>query len=66
MGLWGAMSLVVGSVVGSGIFLAPAMVADHVPSPALLLLVWAVAGLLSLLAALTIAELGAMFPKAGG
>lgn len=59
--------LVIGSVIGSGIFIVPATVlrqtGEHV-GPALL--VWLVAGILSLLGALTYAELGAMNPKAGG
>jgi amino acid transporter len=66
MGLVGATSLVVGSVIGSGIFLTPAIVARHLPSPTFLLLAWVVGGLLSLGAALTFAELAGMYPHAGG
>ncbi|MGH7751667.1 MAG: amino acid permease, partial [Gemmatimonadales bacterium] len=61
------MLLVVGSVIGSGIFIVPATVlrqTGEFVGPALL--VWLVGGILSLLGALTYAELGAMNPKAGG
>jgi basic amino acid/polyamine antiporter, APA family len=58
--------LVVASVVGSGIFLAPSVVADLLPHPGFILLAWFVGGLLSLAGALANAELGAMFPRAGG
>lgn len=61
------MLLVVGSVIGSGIFIVPATVLQQTEGyvgPALL--VWLVGGVLSLLGALTYAELGAMNPKAGG
>jgi len=55
-----------GSVIGSGIFLTPAMIAKALPSPMWILFVWIVGGLLALTGALTFAELGAMMPKAGG
>jgi APA family basic amino acid/polyamine antiporter len=52
--------------VGSGIFLTPSQIAGHLPSPWLILLVWGIGGVITLTGALTFAELGAMFPKAGG
>lgn len=58
--------LVVSSVIGVGIFLTPGTVADHLPSPGLFLAAWLVGGLLSLAGALANAELGAMYPHAGG
>lgn len=59
--------LVVGTVIGSGIFLVPAVVLRQVQgSLVLALLVWAIAGVLSLLGALTYGELGAGRPEAGG
>src|SRR5829696_10569321 len=61
-----ALCVVVGSVIGSGIFIVPAGVAKHVPSIAGIALVWVVGGLFSLAGALTLAELGAMLPRAGG
>jgi len=61
-----AVSLVVGCMVGAGIFLTPAAVALQVGSPARVLGIWLVAGCLAFLGGLAYAELGAMFPKAGG
>ncbi len=58
--------LVVASVIGSGIFLTPVTVAGLLPHPGAILAVWLVGGLLSLAGALANAELGAMFPRAGG
>jgi APA family basic amino acid/polyamine antiporter len=61
-----AISCVVGSAIGSGIFLVPAAIATKVPYVGVIALVWIVAGLYSLAGALTLAELGAMLPHAGG
>jgi len=61
-----AVSLVVGCMVGAGIFLTPAVVASEVGSPPRVLAVWIVAGALAFLGGLAYAELGAMFPRAGG
>jgi basic amino acid/polyamine antiporter, APA family len=61
-----ATALVVGSMIGSGIFIVSAPILREVGTPGLLLLVWAISGLLTLLGALTYGELAAMFPKAGG
>ncbi|HEB88205.1 MAG TPA: APC family permease [Deltaproteobacteria bacterium] len=66
LSLWDASMLIVASVVGSGIFFTPAQVAALLPSGGLILLAWAVGALLSLAGAFTNAELGAMFPRAGG
>ena len=59
-------SLVIGAVIGSGIFMTSGFIADYLPSPGLILLVWLVGGFITLAGALTFAELGAMFPRAGG
>jgi amino acid transporter len=56
----------VGSVIGSGIFLVPATVANNVPFMGGIVLVWLIGGLFSGAGALTLAELGAMLPQAGG
>jgi APA family basic amino acid/polyamine antiporter len=64
--LYGLTMVAIGSCVGSGIFLTPSQIAGHLPSPWLILLVWGVGGIITLTGALTFAELGAMFPKAGG
>src|SRR3954464_11087601 len=61
-----AFCVVVGSVIGSGIFIVPAEVARHVPYFGAILLVWIVGGVFSAAGALTLAELGAMLPRAGG
>lgn len=66
LGLVSATLLIVGSAIGSGIFRLPAVMADQLGSPWLLIGVWALSGLLSLTGALTFAEMGAMFPRAGG
>jgi APA family basic amino acid/polyamine antiporter len=66
LGLQDAVFLVVASVVGSGIFLTPGPIAERLPHPGLIFAVWIGGGLLSLAGALANAELGAMFPRAGG
>src|SRR5215831_4788766 len=59
-------AIVVGTVIGTGVFLKAAVMAQTVGSPGLVLWAWVVAGLLSLAGALTYAELGALLPRAGG
>jgi APA family basic amino acid/polyamine antiporter len=66
LGPWGAASLVVGTIIGTGVFLKTAVMAQIGGSGAWVLAAWGAAGLLSLVGALTYAELGAMFPAAGG
>lgn len=61
-----ALCVVVGSTIGSGIFLVPAEIAHKVPSMAGIVTLWIVGGLFSLAGALTLAELAAMLPRAGG
>src|SRR6266545_378617 len=61
-----ATALVVGSMIGSGIFIVSAEIMREVHSPSLLLIVWALSGVVTLLGALSYGELAAMFPKAGG
>ena len=58
--------LVIGAVIGSGIFMTTGFIAEYLPSPGLILIVWLVGGFIALSGALSFAELGAMFPKAGG
>src|SRR4029453_15413695 len=60
------IALVVGTVIGTGVFLKTAIMAQDTGSPALVLAAWVVAGLLSLGGALAYAEPGAMLPEAGG
>lgn len=59
-------ALVVGTVIGTGVFLKTAVMAQQVGTPTLVLAAWIAAGLLSLAGALSYAELGAMLPQAGG
>ncbi len=61
-----ATALVVGSMIGSGIFIVSADILRQVPSPGLLLAVWLFSGVVTLLGAISYGELAAMFPKAGG
>ena len=58
--------LVVGNVIGSGIFLTTGGMAAHIPSASLLLLAWTLGGVLTIAGGLTYAEMGAMFPRSGG
>src|SRR2546423_8765355 len=61
-----ATALVVGSMIGSGIFIVSAGILKQVHSPGLLLVVWLLSGVVTLLGALSYGELAAMYPKAGG
>jgi basic amino acid/polyamine antiporter, APA family len=66
LGLWSAIAIVIGTVIGSGIFLVPTSMIKNLGSVQMLFVVWIVAGLLSLFGALTYAELAAAMPEAGG
>ena len=66
LGLWGAVSIVVGTVIGSGIFLVPKRAIVKVGDSPELFLVWVFGGLLSMAGALTYAELAAAIPESGG
>lgn len=66
IGFWGGSAVMVGIIVGSGIFAMPGEIARQLRSPALILALWVAGGVLSLLGALTYAELGTMFPRSGG
>jgi len=66
LGLGSATAVVIGSTIGSGIFRSPAAIADRLPGPLPLLLVWAVGGLLALCGALTLAEIASAQPRTGG
>lgn len=65
-GLWDAVSVVVGSMIGSGIFIVSAETSQQVGSPGWLLLCWVLAGAMTISAALCYSELAALFPQAGG
>jgi APA family basic amino acid/polyamine antiporter len=66
LGIWSAAAIVVGTVIGSGIFLVPHEMIQQVGTPGVLFLVWIAGGLLSLFGALSYAELSAAMPEAGG
>ncbi len=66
LGAWDGALLTIGSVVGTGIFLTTGDMAKALPHAGLILLVWLLGGLLTLAGALTYAELGVLFPRAGG
>jgi basic amino acid/polyamine antiporter, APA family len=66
IGLGSAVLFVIGSVIGSGIFLTTGVMADTIPSTSLLLLAWTLGGVLAIAGGLTYAEMGAMFPRSGG
>ena len=66
LGLVSAISITVGAVIGSGIFLKPLSVAQALPSEAWIHVMWIGLGLVCLFGAFAYAELGAMFPEAGG
>ena len=61
-----AATIVAGSMIGSGIFIVSADIARHISSPAALLLVWLVSGLMTIAGALAYGELAVMMPQAGG
>ena len=66
LGLFGAITVVVGITIGSGIFRSPAGIANRLPGPGAMLAVWVVGGLLAMCGALALAEVASAFPKTGG
>jgi len=66
LGLFDSSMMVIGIVIGSGIFMTTGLMAGAIPSVTLILITWALGGLQMLAGALTYAELGAAMPKAGG
>ena len=66
LGIFSATMLVAGGVIGSGIFRKPGVMAAQVGSPEMLLVLWLLAGVISLLGTLSNAELAAMMPQTGG
>ena len=66
IGLSGATLLVVGSVIGSGIFLTTGLMVQELPSTSLVLAAWVAGGLLAMAGGLTYAEMGSMYPRSGG
>lgn len=66
LGLWACISIVVGTVIGSSIFMKPATMAAQLGSPLLLFLVWVVAGTVSMFGGMMNAEVGSVMPDTGG
>lgn len=66
LGLREGIAIHMGVIIGSGIFLVPATIAGHLHAMGPIMLVWIVAGMLTLFGALTLAELSAVLPQAGG
>jgi APA family basic amino acid/polyamine antiporter len=66
LGLWTAVAVVVANMIGTGIFTITGFMARDVPHPLLILGLWLIGGLIALCGALSVGELGAMLPYAGG
>jgi amino acid transporter len=66
LGLWSSVALVVGITIGSGIFRSPASIAQKVPDPSVMLLLWIAGGAITLCGALSLGELAAALPETGG
>jgi APA family basic amino acid/polyamine antiporter len=66
MNLLDSTFLVIGAIVGSGIFMTTGFIAEYLPSPLMILIVWLLGGFFAMSGALAFAELGAMYPRAGG
>ena len=66
LGFWSSIGFVIGMTIGSGIFRTPAQIAERVPDSLAMLAVWALGGAVTLCGALSIAELAATLPQAGG
>lgn len=66
LGVLDASSIVIGSMIGSGIFIAPSLMAGYIQTPGILVLLWIVGGVLTVFGALSMGELAAAFPRAGG
>src|ERR1700749_2510246 len=66
LGLWSAVAVVAGITIGSGIFRTPAGVANRLPGPLAIFLVWIAGGVTALCGALTLAEVAGAFPETGG
>src|SRR5687767_14694769 len=66
IGLWSAIAIVIGTTIGSGIFRSPAGIADKLPGPLPLAIIWVAGGLFALCGALSFSELASAFPRTGG
>lgn len=66
LGLWDVTTITAGTILGSAIFVAAAFIPREVPHATLVLLLWVAGGSIAVAGALSYAELGTMFPEAGG
>src|SRR5215510_14473524 len=66
LGMWSAIAVVIGTVIGSGIFRSPAGIADKLPGPLPMMAVWLAGGIVALCGALTLAEVSSVLPQTGG
>lgn len=66
LGVWSAASILIGSIIGSGVFVKPMGIAKSLPSPGWIFVCWAAAGLLAFIGSVVFAELGSAYPGAGG
>ena len=66
LGVVSATTIIIGGIIGSGIFGAPAGIAQQLGNPGLFMLVWIIGGVMGFAGALCFAELGAMMPRSGG
>ncbi len=66
LGLFDSTTLVMGSMIGSGVFIVAADVSRQVQSPGLFFLTWVISGVMTVIAAISYGELAGMMPKAGG
>lgn len=66
IGLWQGLAIVVGMIIGSGIFLKPSIVLRDAGSPAFALVAWILGGVITLASALSVAEIAANIPRSGG
>ena len=66
LGLWSALSIVIGTIIGSGIFFKQGAVLDSAGSSTMAIFAWIFGGVITLAAGLTIAEIGSQMPYTGG
>lgn len=66
IGFWSAISIVIGTTIGSGIFRSPAGIADKLPGPLPLAAIWVAGGVFALCGALSLSEVASVYPRTGG
>src|SRR5271170_6978675 len=66
LGLWDAVSIIVGIIIGVGIFETPPLVFKGIQEPWIILVLWSAGGLVTLIGALCFAELASTYPRSGG